>query len=231
MVWRSTRKSSRPRLLSSCVFLCCWLCFLCLALPVKAQTPSTADLDRQFQQAVAAYESGHYAESAAILEKLLPAAPQSFELHELLGLDYAGQSQDAKANTYLEKAARLNPKSAEAHTNLAANLSRLGKSAELLGLDFVEPRPIARALIGRLRGGALGGTSLDLDLQWPTVDLQQQLTGVDVGAVPGVASWLVSVRANSSDTDTTRAIAATIAAMPTTHGQRGLLASAPAGSS
>jgi hypothetical protein len=45
--------------------------------------------------------------------------------------------------------------------------------------------------------------------------------GVDVGAVPGVASLLVSVRANNSDTDTTRAIAATIAATPITHGQRG----------
>lgn len=123
------RKSSKPRLLLSYIFLC-GACVLCPALPANAQAPSTADLDRQFQQAVAAYESGHYAESAAIIEKLLPAAPQSFELHELLGLDYAGQSQDAKANTYLEKAARLNPKSAEAHTNLAANLSRLGKGVE-----------------------------------------------------------------------------------------------------
>src|SRR5271170_7927321 len=46
--------------------------------------------------------------------------------------------------------------------------------------------------------------------------------GVDVGAVLGVASLVVSVRANSSDTDTTRAIAATIAAIPTIHGQRGV---------
>ncbi len=99
----------------------------------RAQTsanPNTKDLDRQFQQAVADYESGHYAESAALLEKLLPTAPESFELHELLGLDYSGQSQDAKATPHLEKAARLKPKSAEAQTNLAANLSRLGKTAE-----------------------------------------------------------------------------------------------------
>jgi tetratricopeptide (TPR) repeat protein len=126
----ATRKSSQPRWLPFRAVLRSGLCFLCLVLPVNAQTPSTQDLDRQFQQAVAAYEAGRYAESAAIIEKLLPAAPQSFELYELLGLDYAGQSQDAKANTYLEKAARVNPKSAEAHTNLAANLSRLGKNAE-----------------------------------------------------------------------------------------------------
>ena len=40
---------------------------------------------------------------------------------------YAAQSQDAKANEHLERAVRLNPNSAEARTNLAANLSRLGR--------------------------------------------------------------------------------------------------------
>ena len=109
------------------------LLLLKLSPLTRAQTPpasATSDLDRQFQQAVAAYESGRYAESAALIEKLLPAAPESFELHELLGLDYSGQSQDAKASGHLEKAVRLNPKSAEAQTNLAANLARLGKNAE-----------------------------------------------------------------------------------------------------
>lgn len=101
-----------------------------LARPQAAPSSANRDLDRQFQQAVSQYESGHYAESAALLEKLLPAAPESFELHELLGLAYSGQSQDAKASAHLEKAARLNPKSAEAQTNLAANLSRLGRTSE-----------------------------------------------------------------------------------------------------
>ena len=49
--------------------------------------------------------------------------------------------------------------------------------------------------------------------------------GVDVVGVLGVASLLVSVRANSSDTETTRAIAATIAATPTIHGQRAVFSS------
>ncbi len=53
--------------------------------------------------------------------------PQSFEVHELLGLVYSAESQDAKANEHLEKAVRLNPNSAAARTNLAANLARLGK--------------------------------------------------------------------------------------------------------
>ncbi|MGA2427238.1 MAG: tetratricopeptide repeat protein [Candidatus Acidiferrum sp.] len=89
--------------------------------------PANQDLDRDFQAAVAQYDAGHFAEAAAKLEKLLPRVPENFEVHELLGLVYSAESQDAKANEHLEKAVRLNPNSAPARTNLAANLSRLGK--------------------------------------------------------------------------------------------------------
>jgi tetratricopeptide (TPR) repeat protein len=99
-----------------------------LGLQTRAQANAPRkDLDRQFQAAVAQYDAGHFAEAAAQLEKLLPRVPESFEIHELLGLVYSAQSQDAKANEHLEKAVRLNPKSAPARTNLAANLARLGK--------------------------------------------------------------------------------------------------------
>ena len=101
-----------------------------LQLPSRSAAQTKApdnDLDRQFQAAVAQYDAGHFAEAAVQLEKLLPSVPQSFEVHELLGLVYTAQSQDAKANEHLERAVRLNPNSAEARTNLAANLSRLGK--------------------------------------------------------------------------------------------------------
>jgi tetratricopeptide (TPR) repeat protein len=84
-------------------------------------------LHREFQQAVAQYNEGKFAEAAAQLEHLLNAAPESFEAHELLGLVYSAQSQDVKANPHLEKAVRLKPDSAPARSNLAANLSRLGK--------------------------------------------------------------------------------------------------------
>jgi tetratricopeptide (TPR) repeat protein len=87
------------------------------------------NLDRQFQAAVAQYEAGHFAEAAVQLENLLASVPESFEVHELLGLVYSAESQDAKAGEHLAKAARLNPQSAAARTNLAANLVRLGKTA------------------------------------------------------------------------------------------------------
>src|SRR5208337_2934710 len=85
-----------------------------------------SQLDRQFRAASAAYDAGHFADAAAQLEKLLREVPESFEVHELLGLTYSAESQDGKANEHLEKAVRLKPDSAAARTNLAANLVRLG---------------------------------------------------------------------------------------------------------
>jgi len=101
-------------------------CFV--AAPVAAtDTEQTQRLDRKFQSAVAQYDSGRFAEAAAQLESLLHEVPESFEVHELLGLVYSAQSQDARANQHLEKAVRLKPDSAPARTNLAANLARMGK--------------------------------------------------------------------------------------------------------
>ncbi len=110
-------RSTRPVLL----FL------LAYAFVAPARANQDQRLDHEFQAAVAQYDSGHYPEAAAKLEGLLKQVPESFEVHELLGLVYSAQSQDAIANTHLEKAVRLNPRSAPARTNLAANLVRLGK--------------------------------------------------------------------------------------------------------
>jgi tetratricopeptide (TPR) repeat protein len=92
----------------------------------QSQTP-TQLLDKKFQSAVAQYDAGHFSEAATQLESLLREVPDSFEVHELLGLVYSAESQDAKASPHLQKAVRLKPDSAAARTNLAANLSRLGK--------------------------------------------------------------------------------------------------------
>src|SRR6202047_2642818 len=88
---------------------------------------SNGRLDRQFQAAVAQYESGRLPEAAAALEALLREGPESFEVHELLGMVYSAQSQDAKASQHLGKAVRLKPESASARMNLAINLVRLGE--------------------------------------------------------------------------------------------------------
>jgi tetratricopeptide (TPR) repeat protein len=87
----------------------------------------TQDLNRQFQTAVAEYDAGRLPEAAVHLEALLPYAGKAFEVHELLGLVYAGESQDAKALKQLDIAVRLKPDSAAARTNLAASLVHTGK--------------------------------------------------------------------------------------------------------
>ena len=107
-------------------------CFVLLLLACSAHgqsaAPSAKDrLDRQFQAAVAQYESGRLPEAASALEALLREVPESFEVHELLGLVYSAQSQHVEASTHLEKAVRLKPGSASARMNLAINLVQLGK--------------------------------------------------------------------------------------------------------
>ncbi len=128
-----------------------WLVFLCLLACLSVaeaggeQTEGLdrEGLDREFQAAVAQYDSGQYAAAALRLEGILHQVPESFEVHELMGLVYSGQSEDAKANPHFEKAVRLKPNSAAARTNLAANLARLGKHdlAEMQFKKAVELEP------------------------------------------------------------------------------------------
>jgi len=107
-----------------------WIVFLVPLAVISAAgaaAQQNRDLDRDFQAAVAQYDSGRYTEAAAKLENLVREAPESFEVRELLGLVYSAQSQDARATQHLQKAVLLKPNSVPARTNLAANLARLGK--------------------------------------------------------------------------------------------------------
>lgn len=101
--------------------------FLWCANSGNAQDSRVQKLQPEFHAAVADFDAGKFPEAVAKLERLLPQAPQSFEIQELLGLSYSSQSQDAKALPHLEAAVRLKPDSAEARTNLAACLTHAGK--------------------------------------------------------------------------------------------------------
>jgi len=101
---------------------------LLISVSIAAAAPEqNSGSDRKFQTAVAEYNGGKFAEAAADLETLVREVPESFEVHELLGLVYSGETKDALANQHLQKAVLLKPASAAARTNLAANLIRLGK--------------------------------------------------------------------------------------------------------
>jgi tetratricopeptide (TPR) repeat protein len=106
------------------------LVFLQVAIGETDQAQNTDqahNLGRQFQAALAQYDSGHFPEAARQLEALVQVAPESFDIHELLGMVYAAESDQLKANEHLLKAVRLKPDSAAAHTNLAGNLVHLGR--------------------------------------------------------------------------------------------------------
>jgi tetratricopeptide (TPR) repeat protein len=117
-------------------FLLVALCsaFVC-AKVASAEDPDKQNLDRRYQSAVADYDAGRYPEAAQQLESLLPFAPNSYELHELLGLVYVSLSEGAKAEDHLKIAVQLKPDSAEARTNLGASLLHAGK-ADLAGEQF-----------------------------------------------------------------------------------------------
>ena len=97
------------------------------ALGLSAEVDQKQRIEREFQSAVAQYDAGHLSEAATQLEKLQREAPDSFEIHELLGMVYSAEGQEAKATEHLQKAVRLNPNSAAARTNLATNLVHSGK--------------------------------------------------------------------------------------------------------
>jgi tetratricopeptide (TPR) repeat protein len=122
--------SKRPRLWIAIVSV-----FLACAVSATAGNNQNPKLDQVFQSAVAQFHAGQLPQAAAQLEQLLPQVPKSFEVHELLGLVYAAQSQNAKAVEQLQAAVHLKPDSAAAHTNLAAALVHAGNS-ELAGQQF-----------------------------------------------------------------------------------------------
>ncbi len=117
-------------------FLLVALCaaFVCTKVALAEDTEKQ-NLDRKYQSAVADYDAGRYPEAARQIESLLPYAPKSYELHELLGLVYASLSEDGKAEDHLKIAVQLKPGSAAARTNLGAALLHSGKAA-LAGEQF-----------------------------------------------------------------------------------------------
>ena len=85
---------------------------------------------RRFLSALSAYNKQQYAAAQSQLEHLLHAAPDSFDVNELLGLVYVGEGEPDRANPLLAKAVQLRPSVAEARTALATNLFALHRTQE-----------------------------------------------------------------------------------------------------
>jgi Flp pilus assembly protein TadD len=124
--------SKRPRAKLS--VLCALLSCAALA---SAQDLTNQQLDHIYQSAVADYDAGRFAQAASQLERVLPYATKSYEVHELLGMVYASLAENAKAEDQLKLAVQLNPKSAAARTNFGTILLHTGRAA-LAGEQFRE---------------------------------------------------------------------------------------------
>jgi tetratricopeptide (TPR) repeat protein len=105
---------------------------------------SQPDLDRAFQSAAAHYKAKEYAEAEKDLEPLLARFPNSFEVNELMGLVYAAQGLDQKANRYLKTATRLKPNDAASRPPSPAS----GRG--LLPTDISRSKPKCRNSSARL---------------------------------------------------------------------------------
>jgi tetratricopeptide (TPR) repeat protein len=111
------------------------LILVVLAWTICSAGQDTQKLDKEYRSAVADYEAGRYTQAAARLEPLLPFAPNSFEIHELLGMVYASLPDGDKAIEHLKIAVQIKPDSGEARTNLGATLLHFGK-IDLAGEQF-----------------------------------------------------------------------------------------------
>ncbi len=92
--------------------------------------PGVNSQKSDFQAALSAYHAQRYADAQRRLRPLIAASPNSFEINELAGLVYVALGEDERATAYLQRAVRLQPKSAAAVTTLAANLARLHRDSE-----------------------------------------------------------------------------------------------------
>ncbi len=111
------------------------VCAIGAAQNPAGQDTRSLEINRKFQSAVAEYHTGKFIDAASQLEALLPHVPKSFEVHELLGLTYAAQSEKDKAVKQLQIAVQLKPDSAAARTNLATALSSSARP-ELAEVQF-----------------------------------------------------------------------------------------------
>jgi len=107
---------------------CLWILFTCaIAHGAGVDQEQQQRLQRRFQETVQLYDSNQFNDAASRLEQLVREFPQSFDVHELLGMVYSAQGRDSDATEHLQKAVQLKPNSAAARTSLATNLVRTHK--------------------------------------------------------------------------------------------------------
>lgn len=110
------------------VVLCVSL-FCMLAPKVTGeQSPATGDSREALRYAQEAYDHGKPEEAIAALENYLQAHPNNVDANELMGLCLVAEQRFGDAERFLAVAVRVNPDSALARANLAADLAELNEA-------------------------------------------------------------------------------------------------------
>lgn len=91
---------------------------------------SSAEMEKEFEQAMAAEDRGDLAQAEALLSKLHAAHPGIFAVDESLGLLYAQRGESSQALPLLKAAVHEQTSSDAAHVNLGATLYALHRNSE-----------------------------------------------------------------------------------------------------
>ena len=96
----------------------------------QASASNAEELNRKFQEAVSAQESGNFAQAEKILRSMRAQNPGIFAIDESLGLALVAQEKYSEALPFLEAAVKEQADSDAAHANLGAALFRLKQNKE-----------------------------------------------------------------------------------------------------
>src|ERR1700742_1133788 len=115
---------------------CVVLSFIFLAVRLLhaqiSQAPTSAAMEREFQDAMAAQDNGDLVRAETLLLDLRKKQPGIFAVDESLGLIYVAGEKFAKALPLLEAAAHESDRSDVAHANLGAAYFKLHRNLDAL---------------------------------------------------------------------------------------------------
>ena len=99
----------------------------------KLWIPAFAGMTIIFYSSLTIMQNNYWKEPIAFYNKTLEYAPDSFRVHNDLGIEYYEMGEKEKAARAYERAIELDPKPARAHNNLGVVYKNLGKIDKALG--------------------------------------------------------------------------------------------------
>jgi len=122
--WEKNTKN----LIAAIVFLC--FCFNISLAQTKSSAVNTQKIEKLLAESVAAFQTGDFIRTKAILREVLRVAPRNQAANTLAGIVADKENDLAKAEKYFALAAKIAPNAPETRNNYGAILLRLGRKKE-----------------------------------------------------------------------------------------------------